>query len=202
MKRYNRWANRTRLSLCFSCPEFPTEHQQLLHAVIVPISYHFEFPTACLYHLLAASNCLMIVSPNVLIQGVLAGKSSGAEGERTFEQKLSDAKAGVQSSGAEGQQAQLKIKHLEKELSGKRKLLAAKQKEATGMEKELEAVSAAVGKCQAALDDLHFDENRVVELKTVRTDRFDNLERREHGCLHGESRRSLPARLCDLTEDA
>lgn len=98
---------------------------------------------------------------------MLAGKSSGAEGERTFEQKLSDAKAGVQASGAEAQQAQLKIKHLDKELGSKRKLLAAKQKEASSMQKELETVSAAVAQCQTALEDLHFDENRVAELKAV-----------------------------------
>jgi phosphoenolpyruvate carboxylase len=102
----------------------------------------------------------------------------------------------VQASGAEAQQAKLRITHLEKELSSKRTLLAAKQKEATSMEKELETVTAAVDKWRATLDDLHFDESRVEELKTVRD--FLNFHERSPLALwtYQASSQSMCMRLC------
>lgn len=89
------------------------------------------------------------------LAGVQSGK--GTSDDKSLTEKLADARGAVNTAAAEEKAAQLKAAHLEKELTGQRKMLAAKEKEGASAATELSTKGAAVERAAQAMSALGFD---------------------------------------------
>jgi structural maintenance of chromosome 2 len=89
------------------------------------------------------------------LAGVQSGKGTGDA--KSLGEKLADARAAITASQAEVAAANIRAKHVAKELAAARSALAAKRKEADKVQSDLAARTAEVEACRAALAKLGFD---------------------------------------------
>lgn len=102
----------------------------------------------------------------VLLQGVVAGKSSGNE-EKCLEDQLGDAKIAVGQAETELKQLQTKRGHCEKELEEKKAQLSSTCEKAAAVENELNAKRKDVELVKNALESLSYDDNLMESLQKV-----------------------------------
>ncbi|KAK3249583.1 Structural maintenance of chromosomes protein 2 [Cymbomonas tetramitiformis] len=95
------------------------------------------------------------------------GTGEGTE-DKSLAERLVDAKTEASSSETEYKQADLKVKHLEKELVGKTKRLATMEKDGRKAQQDLERERAAVERARGALQQLGFDNTRMEGLEHTR----------------------------------
>lgn len=84
----------------------------------------------------------------------LAGAEAGDgrdESNRSLQERLADAQNAQTAADAEAKAADVKQKHLRKQVAEQRKALAGKDKEAAGLRAQLDKAGAAVEKCRQAL---------------------------------------------------
>eukprot|EP00897_Mesotaenium_endlicherianum_P005690 jgi/Mesen1/5149/ME000255S04119 len=110
-------------------------------------------------------------------EGVQAGRSGQLGEDKSFAEKINDAKAAAVEAQTQAKQAKLTIQHLEKELVKKRKLLQGKQKEANGLQAELAAMKAEMDKCTLALAAQNYDEAHGAELESIKKEKGDSTKR-------------------------
>eukprot|EP00976_Prorocentrum_cordatum_P112168 1195489-Prorocentrum_minimum.AAC.11 len=98
------------------------------------------------------------------------GNATSEDGKsKSFAEQISDAKSAATSAESEAKQLDLKVKHLEKEIGVKSKLLPGMQKEFQKLEKDLASHQSAVQAATATLQTLNYDEARANELQEVVT---------------------------------
>ena len=89
------------------------------------------------------------------LTGVQSGKGTGDS--KSLAEKLAEAKARASAAEAEAKAADIRSKHLAKELTVARAALLAKEKDCNAAEAGLQAQRAATDACRQALQQLNFD---------------------------------------------
>ncbi|BDA47769.1 Structural maintenance of chromosomes protein 2 [Coccomyxa sp. Obi] len=103
-------------------------------------------------------------------QRELAGAEAGDgrdESNRSLQERVADAQTAQMAAEGEVQEANVRAKHLEKQLAEQRKALAAKEKEAGSLAQELKRERAAVDACQQRLAKLGFDKEAAAQLQAT-----------------------------------
>lgn len=100
----------------------------------------------------------------------LAGAEAGDgrdESNKSLQERLADAANAQTAADADAKAADIRAKHLTKQLAEQRKALGAKEKEAGSAKAELAKASAAVEEIAARLAGLGFDEAKLSQLEAA-----------------------------------
>eukprot|EP00884_Botryococcus_braunii_P016555 jgi/Botrbrau1/3583/Bobra.0078s0035.1 len=98
----------------------------------------------------------------------LAGAEAGDgrdESNRSMQERLADAQTAQTAAEGEAKQADMRAKHLKKQLAEQQKGLASKKKEAEDLERKLQAQQRQVNDCRQRLEQVDFDESAAVQLE-------------------------------------
>ncbi|KAL0051178.1 hypothetical protein WJX82_003135 [Trebouxia sp. C0006] len=100
----------------------------------------------------------------------LAGAQAGDgrdESNRSLQERLADAQNAQTSAEADAKQADMRSKHLQKQLAEQQKGLQFLEKEAVKSQRDLAKEEAAVQSCRSRLDDVMYDAEAAQQLEAV-----------------------------------
>jgi len=125
----------------------------------------------------------------------LAGAEAGDgrdESNRSLQERLADAQNAQTAADGEMQQADIRAKHLQKQLAEQKKALSTKDKETGTLQKDLQKHQGVVEECTRRLQGLSFNEAEMQQLEEARDrevaevrrckDEVDRLSQEVAGC--------------------
>ncbi|KAK9829006.1 hypothetical protein WJX72_003368 [[Myrmecia] bisecta] len=103
-------------------------------------------------------------------QRELAGAEAGDgrdESNKSLQERLADAQNAQTAAEADAKQADMKAKHLQKQLAEQRKALGSKETEAAKLQKDLQRKQSLVEECTTRLSRLEYDEEAAQQLEAT-----------------------------------